>query len=65
MFKRSLQVTVLSVFPHVTMAPEFFFNQICFLVSRPASLGLILKNRVQSVFFEVINSTATSMCSMI
>ena len=42
-----------------------FSTQICFLVSRPACPGLIMKTRVQSVFFEVISSSATSVCSMI
>jgi len=54
-----------SVFSHVTRAPtERFSTQICFLVDL-GSLYLIMKNRVKSVFFEVINLSATSMCSII
>jgi len=41
-----------------------FTTQICFF-SRPGCLGLIIKNRVKSVFFEVINWSATSVCSII
>ena len=43
---------------------DVFSTQICFL-SRPGRLGLIVKNRVKSVFFDVIKSSATSMCSII
>ena len=38
-------------------------TQICFF-SRPRCLGLIMKNPVKSVFFEVINSSATSICAI-
>jgi len=54
-----------SVLPHVTRArTEDFFHPDLFF-SRPVCLGLIMKNRVKSVFSEVINSSATSMCSVI
>jgi len=41
-----------------------FSTQICFF-NWPVCLCLITKNRVKSVFFEVINLSATSMCSTI
>jgi len=64
-FKCSLQVTVVGVSPHVTRAPtEGFSNQIC-MFSRPGCVGLIIENRVKFMFFEMISSPATSMCSMI
>jgi len=65
-FKRSLQVTVADVFRHVTVGLplRFFFTQVC-LFSRLGCLGLLVKSRVKSGFSEVINSSATSMCSII
>jgi len=41
----------------------FFFHLDLFLVQLHVSV--IMKNRMVSVFFEVINSSATSMCSII
>ena len=41
---------------------SFFLLYLFF--SRPRCLGLLMKNRVKSVFFEVMNSSATSMCSI-
>jgi len=67
MLKRSLQVTLAGVFPHVTMQG----SQICFF-SRPECISLIMKNRVKSVFFSsdkfisnftvVNNMKITSVC---
>ena len=65
--KRSFQVTVVGVFPHVNMQgshcgvspPRSAF------LCRPGCLGLVMKNRVKSGIFEMINSSATSMCSII
>ena len=49
----------------VTRAPtECFFHPDMFF-SRPVCLGLIMKNRVKYVLFEMIDSLATSMCSLI
>jgi len=54
-----------SVLPHVARTgrtpTEFFPPRYVF--SRPGCLGLITKNRVKSVFFEAINSSAASMFS--
>ena len=51
-FKRSLQVTSIGVFSHVTQAPtEFFFPPRSAFLGRPGCLGLIIKNRVKSRFF--------------
>jgi len=59
-----LQVTVVGVLPHVTRAltEGFFCPDLLFV---DLGVGLIMKNRVKSVFYEVINSSATSMCSII
>ena len=59
-FKCSLQVTVVGVLPHVTRAPtEGFFHPDLFS-RRPVRLGLIMKNRLQSVFFEVISKLTSN-----
>ena len=58
-FKCSLQVTVVGVLPHVNRASHWGFFQPDLYFSRPVCLGLIMTNRVKSVFFEVINSSAT------
>ena len=42
---------------------KFFSTQICFF-SRSGCLSLLMENCVKSVFFEVINSSATSRCSI-
>ena len=67
MFTSSLevQVTVVGVLPHVTRAPTEGFFPPRSVFSRPVCLRLILKNRVKSVFFEVINLSANAMCSII
>jgi len=47
MLKRSLEVTVASVFPRVTAQGSYckvFFTQICFFI-RPGCLGLIMNSR--------------------
>jgi len=53
------------VLPHVTRAPTdvFFHPDLFFLVD--LWVYVIMKNRVISVFFEVVNSSATSICSII
>jgi len=50
---------------HVTRAPTegFFYPDLFFLVD--LCVQVIMKNRVKFVFFEVINSSATSVCSII
>jgi len=50
-FKCSLQITVASIFPHVTRAPTAAFFHRDLFFSRPVCLGLIMKNRVNFVFF--------------
>jgi len=42
-----------------------FFSAQIYFFSRVGFLGLIMKNRVKSGFFEVIRSPATPMCSTI
>jgi len=49
---------------HAGIPLSVFSTQICFF-SRPGCLGLMMENRVKSGFLEVINSSATSMCSII
>jgi len=52
------------VFPHVTGLPlRGFSTQIC-LFSRLGFIGFV-KNRFKSGFLEVINSSGTSVCSII
>jgi len=64
--KRSLRVTVPDVFPHMnSRAPTAFsFTKICFF-SRPTFPAFIINNRVKSGFFELMNSSATSMVSIV
>ena len=58
--RESHQVKVVTTRPGL---PLSFFQPDLF--SRPGCLGSIMKYRVNSVFFEVINSSATSLCSII
>jgi len=57
-----------SNFPHVTRVHTagFFHPDLHFSVKLGSGyLGLLMKNRVKSGCFEVINSSATSMCSIL
>ena len=56
-----LQVTAAGVFPHVTMLDS---HCVFFPLVDPVSIGLSLKNRDKSFFYQVINSSVTSLCSI-
>jgi len=62
---RSLQARIVAVFLHVTRASTTGFFHPDLLFSRPGCLGLIMKNHFTSGFFEVVNSSPTSVCSII